>query len=110
MAYRYESPTIARAAIALGIIGTLCVTAMTFLAYQGTQIPDALASIGGGSVGALATLLTTFTPSPVPGGRRVDDAVLTTTTVTHTEPGSTTTTTEPSESQTTARNWGDPRS
>lgn len=76
MAYRYESPTIARAAVALGLIGTLCVAAMTFLAWQGTQIPDALASIGGGAVGALATLLTTFTPSPVPGGRRAADATV----------------------------------
>lgn len=74
MPYRYESPTIARAAIALGVIGTLCVVAMTFLAWEGTQLPDALASIGGGAVGALATLLTTFTPSPLPGGRRVADA------------------------------------
>lgn len=78
MAYRYESPTIARAAVALGLIGTLCVAAMTFLAWHGTQIPDALASIGGGSVGALATLLTTFTPSPIPGGRRAADATVTT--------------------------------
>lgn len=80
MSYRYESPTIARAAIALGLIGTLCVAAMTLLAWEGTAIPDALASIGGGAVGALATLLTTFTPSPLPGGRRTADAVVTTST------------------------------
>jgi hypothetical protein len=73
MPYRYESPTIARAAIALGGIGLMCVSAMTFLAWERTPIPDALASIGGGAVGALATLLTTFTPSPLPGGRRSAD-------------------------------------
>lgn len=78
MPYRYESPTIARAAIALGTIGAGCVAAMTVLAWQRVPIPDALASIGGGAVGALATLLTTFTPSPVPGGRRTADAAITT--------------------------------
>lgn len=76
MAYRYESQTIARAATALGAIGLVCVMAMTFLAWQRNPIPDALASIGGGAVGALATLLTTFTPSPVPGGRRAADAAV----------------------------------
>lgn len=76
MAFRYESPTIARAAVALGVIGAACVAAMTFLAWNGSPIPDALASIGGGAVGALATLLTTFTPSPVPGGRRGWDAAI----------------------------------
>lgn len=78
MAFRYESPTIARAAVALGVIGGACVAAMTFLAWNGSPIPDALASIGGGAVGALATLLTTFTPSPVPGGRRAQDAAVVT--------------------------------
>ena len=78
MPYRYESPTIARAAIALGAIGTLCVGSMTILAWERVPIPDALASIGGGAVGALATLLTTFTPSPLPGGRRGSDAAVVT--------------------------------
>ncbi len=73
MAYRYESPTISRAVIALGLIGLVCVTAMTWLSWNGSPVPDALASIGGGAVGALATLLTTFTPSPIPGGRRTED-------------------------------------
>jgi hypothetical protein len=75
MPFRYESPTIRQAATALGVIGFACVGSMTVLAYQTRPIPDALASIGGGAVGALATLLTTFTPSPVPGGRRAADAV-----------------------------------
>jgi len=75
MPYRYESPTIARAAVSLGVIGFTCVGAMTLLAWQKVPTPDALASIGGGAVGALATLLTTFTPSPIPGGRRMADAV-----------------------------------
>ena len=70
---RYESPTIARAVIALGLIGLICVIAMSWLAWKQAAVPDALASIGGGAVGALATLLTTFTPSPVPGGRRSED-------------------------------------
>lgn len=83
MAYRYESPTIAWATRGLALIGLGCVAAMTFLAWERTPVPDALASIGGGAVGALATLLTTFTPSPVPGGRRLADSV--TTTTTHTE-------------------------
>lgn len=77
MPYRYESPTIARAATALGVIGGGCVAAMTVLAWQRVPAPDALASIGGGAVGALATLLTTFTPSPLPGGRRTADALAT---------------------------------
>jgi hypothetical protein len=74
MPFRYESPTIRQAATALGVIGFACVGSMTVLAYQTRPIPDALASIGGGAVGALATLLTTFTPSPLPGGRRAADA------------------------------------
>jgi hypothetical protein len=85
MAFRYESPTIARAALALGIIGFGCICAMTGLAWNGRTVPDALASIGGGAVGALATLLTTFTPSPLPGGRRTLDADYQTTTVTTVE-------------------------
>jgi hypothetical protein len=76
MPYRYESKTIGRAALSLGIIGAGCVMAMTYLAGTHAPIPDALASIGGGAVGALATLLTTYAPSPIPGGRRAIDATV----------------------------------
>lgn len=74
MAYRYESATIIRVATILGIIGAGCVFSIAFLAWEKVPVPDAIASIGGGSVGALATLLATYLPSPVPGGRRAIDA------------------------------------
>lgn len=71
---RGESPTIRLAVLALGAVAVLCVASIVFLAWTGADVPDALAGIGGGAAGALATLLTTFTPAPVPGGRRVTDA------------------------------------
>jgi hypothetical protein len=51
----------------------LCVLLIGLLSWNEVPVPDALAGLAGGAVGALATLLTTFTPSPVPGGRRVTD-------------------------------------
>lgn len=79
MAYRYESATIIRVATILGTIGAGCVFSIAFLAWEKVPVPDAIASIGGGAVGALATLLATYLPSPVPGGRRAIDAALSTT-------------------------------
>jgi len=71
---RAESPTIRLAVWALGAVAFLCVSAIVFLSWSRAPVPDALAGIGGGAAGALATLLTTFTPSPMPGGRRATDA------------------------------------
>ena len=71
---RGESPTIRLAVIALGTVAVLCVASIVLLSWHDSDVPDALAGIGGGAAGALATLLTTFTPSPVPGGRRITDA------------------------------------
>lgn len=73
-AYKYESATIIKVVVALGVVAVLCVALIGFLAWDKVPVPDALASIGGGAVGALATLLVTFTPSPLPGGRRAADA------------------------------------
>jgi hypothetical protein len=70
---KFESPTIRLAVMSLGAVAILCVASIVMLAYNGADVPDALAGIGGGAAGALATLLTTFTPSPIPGGRRVAD-------------------------------------
>lgn len=70
---RGESPTIRLAVLALGAVAILCVVAIVVLSWAHADVPDALAGIGGGAAGALATLLTTFTPSPVPGGRRSTD-------------------------------------
>lgn len=71
---RFESPTIQLAALFLGTIGLACVATLGLLTWNGSDAPDALSSIAGGAVGALSTLLTTFAPSPLPGGRRVTDA------------------------------------
>jgi hypothetical protein len=73
---KFESPTIRLAVMALGAVAVLCVASIVFLAWTGSDVPDALAGIGGGAAGALATLLTTFTPSPIPGGRRVADRLV----------------------------------
>jgi hypothetical protein len=70
-----ESPTIRLVVVALGGTLVLAVVSIVFLAWNGSEIPDALNTIGSGAAGALATLLTTFTPSPIPGGRRLTDAV-----------------------------------
>jgi hypothetical protein len=74
MAYRYESQTIGRVVIGLVAIGLTAIVSITWLAWQKIPPPDALATAAGVAVGALATLLTTFTPSPIPGGRRAADA------------------------------------
>lgn len=74
-ATKAESPTIRLAVVALGALALLCVGSIVFLSWQGADVPDALAGIGGGAAGALATLLTTFTPSPIPGGRRLTDTL-----------------------------------
>jgi hypothetical protein len=73
---RVESPTIRLAVLSLGAVVLLCVASIVFLAATDKTIPDALNTIGSGAAGALATLLTTFTPSPLPGGRRLSDAVV----------------------------------
>ncbi len=73
MAATYESASINRAVIALAAIGMAAVISIAALAFKGNPVPDALASVAGGTVGALATLLTTFTPSPLIGGRRSVD-------------------------------------
>lgn len=74
-ATRFESPTIRLAAAMLGGTALVCVSLIGFLSWEHAPVPDALAGLGGGAVGALSTLLTTFTPSPIPGGRRTTDAV-----------------------------------
>lgn len=74
--YKYESATIIRVVTILGVVACLCVSAIAGLAWTHHDIPDALASVAGGAVGALATLLATYLPSPVPGGHRATDAVL----------------------------------
>lgn len=74
MAYRYESATIVRVVMGLVLLGLAAVGLIGALAWQDKRIPDALTAIGVGSMTALATLLTTFTPSPIPGGRRAADA------------------------------------
>lgn len=70
---KFESPTIRLAVMSLGAVALMCVASIVLLAWNGSDVPDALAGIGGGAAGALATLLTTFTPSPIPGGRRSVD-------------------------------------
>lgn len=74
MPYRYESHTIARVVIGLVLLGVSAVGLIGALAWVDKPIPDALTAVGVGSMTALATLLTTFTPSPLPGGRRGSDA------------------------------------
>lgn len=74
MSVRYESPTIRNAVALLGIIGVVSVVGMIGLAWEKVEIPTALATAAGAAIGSIGTLLTTFTPSPVPGGRRAQDA------------------------------------
>lgn len=73
MSYRFESPTIGRAVWMLGLIAILSVAGMIGLAWEKVEIPTALATAAGAAIGSIGTLLTTFTPSPVPGGRRAAD-------------------------------------
>lgn len=74
MSIRYESPTIRNAVAFLGLIGVVSVLGMIGLALEKVEIPTALATAAGAAIGSIGTLLTTFTPSPVPGGRRAQDA------------------------------------
>lgn len=74
MAYRYESQTIARVVLGLVSLGLCSVGLIGWLAWNKVPIPESLTAVAVGSMTALATLLTTFTPSPVPGGRRAIDA------------------------------------
>lgn len=75
MATARESPTIRYAAIALSIIGLVSVLAILLLAFYRRAIPDTLATTAGAAVGGLATLLTTFSPAPLAGGRRASDPI-----------------------------------
>lgn len=71
---RAGEPSAVRLAVAsLGVTAATCSGGILALAFHGRDVPDALATIAGGAVGALATLLTNYVPAPVPGGRRVGD-------------------------------------
>lgn len=75
---RAESPTIRLAVICLGGIAGAAVVGIIGLSAT-DRLQDAalaaLSGVAGGASGALATLLTTFTPAPLPGGRRMTDQV-----------------------------------
>ena len=73
MAIPLESPIVKRAVTFLGVIGILCLVGICTLAAVGRPTPEGLFTIAGAAVGGLGTLLTTFTPAPLPGGRRVSD-------------------------------------
>jgi hypothetical protein len=73
-----ESPTIRLAVICLGSIAGVSVVGIIGLSAANSLQDAALAAlsgVAGGASGALATLLTTFTPAPLPGGRRMSDQV-----------------------------------
>lgn len=71
---RGGEPSAVRLAVAsLGTTAATCSAGILLLAFNGRDVPDALATIAGGAVGALATLLTNYIPAPVPGGRRAFD-------------------------------------
>lgn len=76
MASRVESPTIRLAVACLGGLALVAVGGIIALSAT-DRLQDAalaaLSGVAGGASGALATLLTTFTPAPLPGGRRVTD-------------------------------------
>lgn len=78
MTSRAESPTIRLAVISLGGIAAVAVGGIIGLSAT-DRLQDAalaaLSGVAGGASGALATLLTTFTPAPMPGGRRVSDQI-----------------------------------
>jgi len=73
-----ESPTIRLAVLCLGAIAAAAVLGIIGLSAT-DRLQDAalaaLSGVAGGASGALATLLTTFTPAPLPGGRRISDQV-----------------------------------
>lgn len=78
MTARAESPTIRLAVVCLGSIAAAAVAGIIGLSAT-NRLQDAalaaLSGVAGGASGALATLLTTFTPAPMPGGRRLSDQV-----------------------------------
>lgn len=78
MTARAESPTIRLAVIGLGMLALTSVAGIIGLSAT-DRLQDAalaaLSGVAGGASGALATLLTTFTPAPLPGGRRVSDQI-----------------------------------
>lgn len=78
MTTRAESPTIRLAVAALGGLALVAVGGIIALSAT-DRLQDAalaaLSGVAGGASGALATLLTTFTPAPLPGGRRMTDQI-----------------------------------
>lgn len=78
MTARAESPTIRLAVVGLGGLAITSVAGIIGLSAT-NRLQDAalaaLSGVAGGASGALATLLTTFTPAPLPGGRRVTDEI-----------------------------------
>ncbi len=71
---RAGEPAVVRLAVlSLGATAAGCSGGILVLAFNQRDVPDALATIAGGAVGALATLLTNYIPAPVPGGRRATD-------------------------------------
>lgn len=70
-----ESRTIQLAVAAIALVGLLAVALTGLLAWEGKDTPDALSAAAGAAVGALATLLTTYSPGAgqLPGGRRATD-------------------------------------
>jgi hypothetical protein len=73
MALPVESTIVQRAVTFLGVIAILSVAGICALAAVRRSIPEGLFTIAGAAVGGLGTLLTTFTPAPLPGGRRASD-------------------------------------
>lgn len=73
MALPVESPIVKRAVTFLGVIAVLSIAGICTLAAVQRSIPEGLFTIAGAAVGGLGTLLTTFTPAPLPGGRRAND-------------------------------------
>ena len=78
MSAKAESPTIRLAVAALGLLALAAVVGIIGLSAT-DRLQDAalaaLSGVAGGASGALATLLTTFTPAPLPGGRRMSDQI-----------------------------------
>ena len=68
-----EPSAVRLAVAALGTTAATGAVGILILAFNGRDVPDALATIAGGAVGALATLLTNYVPAPIVGGRRATD-------------------------------------
>lgn len=78
VAARAESPTIRLAVVGLGLLALTSIVGIIGLSATDRLQDAALAALSGAAgsaAGALATLLTTFTPAPLPGGRRVTDQI-----------------------------------